>query len=318
MALADTVTIETENFTEESNRVKKNTVLSHPHITITEDTNGLQYVDIDNELAKAKIALQGAHVMLFQPNHVKEPVLWLSDKARYVKGRSIRGGVPVCWPWFGAHPTDSKLCPHGFARVIPWEIAEIETVHDGATRIVLEMIQTEEAQRQLSYLYSLKMTVTIGRRLKIELATTNNDDHPFIIGEAFHTYLGVSDIENINIFGLQECVYADKLRDYERSVENSSLQLGGEFDRIYMDHTSDCVIHDPGYNRLIRVQKSGSNNTVVWTPWEEKAHEMGDMGDGDEWRKMVCVESTNALENSVVINPNRTHLLVVEYGVESL
>jgi glucose-6-phosphate 1-epimerase len=292
--------------------------LFHPNIKLTNDANGLQYLEIDNQFATAKIALQGGHVMHWQPKTEKYPVLWLSDHARYVKGRSIRGGIPICWPWFGAHPTDSTLCPHGFARVIPWEIIDADSTYTGATRIALQMQQTPEAKRQLSYPYNLTLMLTIGRRLRIELATTNLSEHPFVIGEAFHTYLNISDTEKIKITGLQECVYADKMRKYERHVENGYLKFNGEFDRMFLNHTSDCVIHDAGYNRLIRVAKSGSNSTVVWTPGAEKAHAMGDMGDGDEWRKMICVESTNAMENSVVINPTRTHLLTAEYNVEAL
>lgn len=292
--------------------------LFHPNIKLTKDANDLQYLEIDNQFATAKIALQGGHVMHWQPKTEKFPVLWLSDYARYVKGRSIRGGVPICWPWFGAHPTDSTLCPHGFARVIPWEIIDADSTYTGATRIALQMQQTPEAKRQLSYPYNLTLMLTIGRRLRIELATTNLAEHPFVIGEAFHTYLNISDIEKIKVTGLQECVYADKMRKYERHVENGYLKFNGEFDRMFLNHTSDCVIHDAGYNRLIRVSKSGSNSTVVWTPGAEKAHAMGDMGDGDEWRKMICVETTNAMENSVVINPTRTHLLTAEYNVEAL
>lgn len=292
--------------------------VTHPHVRITEDENGLQYIEVDNQFATAKIALQGAHVMQWQPKTEKNPVLWLSEHARFVKGRSIRGGVPICWPWFGAHPTDSSLCPHGFARVIPWKLIDADSTYSGATRLALQMIQTPEAQRQLSYPYMLTMMITVGRRLKIDLATTNKAEHPFVIGEAFHTYLNISDIEKIKITGLQECVYADKLRKYERHVENGILKFNGEFDRVFLNHSSDCIVHDAGFNRLIRVSKSGSNTTVVWTPWEEKAHAMGDMGSGDEWRKTVCVESTNAMENSVVINPHRTHVLTVEYNVEAL
>ncbi len=299
------------------NKFVPSVVKKHPHIKMTEDENGLRYIEVENDFGIGKIALQGGHVMLFQPKYEKNPVLWLSDHARYTPGRSIRGGVPICWPWFGAHPTDSTLCPHGFARVIPWKVVDVDTVYNGATRILLEMERTEEVKRQLSYPYELTLTVIIGRRLKLELATTNKADHPFSIGEAFHTYLAVSDIEKVKVTGMQECVYTDKLRNYERSVENGYLSFKGEFDRIYMDHTSDCSIHDAGYDRLIRVQKSGSSNTVVWTPWGEKAHEMGDMGNADEWRKMVCVETTNSLENTVIINPGRTHVMTVEYTVES-
>lgn len=290
----------------------------HPHVKVTEDANGLQYLEIDNPLATAKIALQGGHVIHWQPKCEKQPVLWLSDHARYMKGRSLRGGIPVCWPWFGAHPTDSTLCPHGFARVIPWQLIDADSTDTDATRIVLQMEETAETKRQLSYAYVLTMVVTIGKRLKIDLSTTNKADHPFLIGEAFHTYLNVSDVENIRITGLQDCIFADKLRHYQRYVEHNILKFNGEFDRVYLDHNSDCLVHDPIYNRVIRVGKSGSDTTVVWSPGAEKAHAMGDMGNADEWRKTVCVETANALENSVVISPNRTHTMSVEYSVEAL
>ena len=290
----------------------------HPHIKFTVDENGLDYIEIDNPLATARIALQGAHVIQWQPKTEKHPVLWLSDHARYVKGRSIRGGVPICWPWFGAHPTDSTLCPHGFARVIPWKLIDADSTYTGATRLVLQMQETPEAQRQLSYPYVLTITFTIGKRLKIDLSTTNKAAHPFMIGEAYHTYLNISDVNNIKITGLQDTLYADKLLNYQRNVEHDALKFNGEFDRVYLNHSGDCVVHDSGFNRLIYIAKSGSNTTVVWTPWEEKAHAMGDMGNDDQWRKMICVESTNAMENSVVINPNRTHVLSAEYSVESL
>ncbi|MBM3350584.1 MAG: D-hexose-6-phosphate mutarotase [Betaproteobacteria bacterium] len=291
----------------------------HPHLTITQDDQGLQYLEINNSLATAKIALQGAHVMHWQPKTEKKPVLWLSDNARYVKDRSIRGGVPLCWPWFGAHPTESTLCPHGFARVIPWRLIDVDATGTDATRIVLQMEETAEAKRQLSYAYVLTIMITIGKRLKIDLATTNKADHPFLIGEAFHTYLHVSDVGNIRIAGLQDCIFADKLRQYQRYVEHHILKFDGEFDRVYLNHNSDCLVHDPVYNRVIRVGKSGSDTTVVWSPGAEKAKTMGDMGVAeDAWRKTICVETANALENSVVISPNRTHTMSVEYSVEAL
>jgi glucose-6-phosphate 1-epimerase len=290
----------------------------HAHVLQTKDENGMQYLEVDNPLCTAKIALQGAHVMHWQPKFLPEPVLWLSSNARYIKGRSIRGGVPICWPWFGAHPTDSSYCPHGFARVIPWRIIDIDATPTGATRIMLEMLETEEAKRQLSYPYALTITITVGRRLRVDMSTTNKADHPFVIGEAFHTYLNVSDIANVKITGMQDCVYADKMLKYQREVEHNALKFDGEFDRVYVDHSSDCTVHDTGYNRLIHVSKSGSDTTVVWSPGAEKANAMADMGEKDEWRKMVCVETTNALDNMVVINPGRTHVISAEYVIETL
>jgi glucose-6-phosphate 1-epimerase len=290
----------------------------HNHVLLTYDEHGLEYLEIDNPLASARIALQGAHLMEWKLKFQTQPIFWMSSNARFIKARSIRGGIPICWPWFGAHPTDSTFCPHGFARVIPWRVVDVDATATGATRVILEMQETDEAKRQLSYPYALTLTVTIGRRLRIDLATTNKAAHPFVIGEAFHTYLNVSDIANVKIKGMQDSVYADKVRNYQRFVEHGELSFDGEFDRVFINHSSDCQVHDSGFNRIIHVSKSGSNTTVVWSPGAEKASQMSDMGEPDEWRQMVCVETTNALENMVVINPGRTHVLSVEYSVETI
>lgn len=292
--------------------------LEHHHVKFVRDEAGLDYIEIDNDYATAKIALQGAHIMAWQPKSQKNPVLWLSNNARYVLGRSIRGGIPICWPWFGAHPTDGTLCPHGFARVMPWQLIDAETVKNGATRLVLQMLEPAESKRQLSYPYLLTITITVGDTLRIDLATTNKADHPFMVGEALHTYFQVSDVAAIHIHGLEDALYADKVFNYERRVETTDVRFNSEFDRVYLNTNADCVIHDPGLNRQIRIAKSGSQSTVIWNPWQEKAQQMADMGGADGWRSMICVETANALENSVVISPNRTHTMSVEYSVESL
>ena len=180
------------------------------------------------------------------------------------------------------------------------------------------MLETPEAQRQLSYPYVLTITIMVGKRLKVDLSTTNKAAHPFIIGEAYHTYLNISDIANIKITGLRDCVYADKVLGYERSIETEAQTFSGEFDRVYINHSGDCTLYDAGFNRVIRVAKSGSDTTVLWTPWADKAHSTGDMGSADEWRHMICIESANAMDNMIVINPNRTHVLSTEYSVETL
>ncbi len=157
-------------------------VLPHPSIANAAPTNdvrhvkdesGLEYLEIDNRHATAKIALQGAHVMHWQPKSTAQPVLWLSSNARYVEGRSIRGGVPICWPWFGAHPTDSSYCPHGFARVIPWQVTKSCKLPNGTTRLLLQMTLTEVAKKQLSYPFELTLEITIGNYLRLELTTKN-------------------------------------------------------------------------------------------------------------------------------------------------
>lgn len=287
-------------------------------VRFVKDENGLEYVEIDNRHATAKLALQGAHMMHWQPKSTAQPVLWLSGNARYTPGRSIRGGVPICWPWFGAHPTDSSYCPHGFARVIPWQLKKSNRLGNGTTRLLLQMTETDVTKRQLSYPYQLTLEITIGNYLRMEMTTTNLANHPFMIGEAYHTYFNVSDVENTQITGLDNLVYSDKVEGYLRNVQHGALQFNGEFDRVYLNSGEDCVIRDSGYDRAIRIAKSGSSTTVIWSPGAEKAAQMGDMGTADEWRKMLCVESANAMQNSVTIFPNETHTMVTEYSLESL
>ena len=287
-------------------------------LRFVKDENGLEYIEVDNRHATAKLALQGAHMMHWQPKSTAQPVLWLSSNARYTPGRSIRGGVPICWPWFGAHPTDSSYCPHGFARVIPWQLKKSNRLGNGTTRLLLQMTETEVTKKQLSYPYQLTLEITIGNYLRMEMTTTNLANHPFMIGEAYHTYFNVSDVGNTQITGLDNLVYSDKVEDYLRNVQHGALQFNGEFDRVYLNSGEDCVIRDSGYDRAIRIAKSGSSTTVIWSPGAEKAAQMGDMGAADEWRKMLCVESANAMQNSVTIFPNETHTMVTEYSLESL
>jgi glucose-6-phosphate 1-epimerase len=289
-----------------------------PHISFYQDETGLKFLEIENGMATAKIAMQGGHIMHWQPKHAADPVLWLSDNARYIHGRSIRGGVPICWPWFGPHPTDSTLCPHGFARVMPWDLMESYTLDNGATRLILQIMHTPVAQRQLSYPYNLSLTIDIGSTLKIALTTTNRGSQPFVIGEAFHTYFQVSDVGNIAITGLEGCEYADKVLNYDRHTQQDAIKFDQEFDRVYVNTKADCVIEDPGLHRRIRIAKTGSNATVIWTPWREKAHGLGDMGLDENWRRMICVESANAMENIVMVSPNQSHVLAVEYSTESM
>jgi glucose-6-phosphate 1-epimerase len=290
---------------------------NHDVLFIKEES-GLDFIEIDNSFATAKLALQGGHVMNWQPKHTNEPVLWMSKASRFEVGRSIRGGIPICWPWFGAHPTDSSLCMHGFARVTPFTLIDVGLMKNGYTRVILQMQQTENAQRQLSYPYTVMLTIEIGETLSLKLSTTNRARQPFFMGEAFHTYFNVGDIEKISLTGLEETEYADKLLDYWRDTQEGAIKFNQEFDRVYLSTLKSVTIHDEILNRTISINKQGSQSTVVWTPWQKKAHEIVDIPNDESWRQMVCVETANAMENLVMINPGYTHVLSVQYVVADL
>lgn len=285
-------------------------------LKFVEDASGLVVAEIENSLASAKLTLQGAHLLSWRPRSTSVPVLWLSDAAKLVPGNPPHSGAPVCWPWFGMHPHDPGFPAHGFARNAPWEVIAAAAEPDGATRVTLHLLQSAETQAQWPHPSILTLDLVIGETLRMALATTNTGDAEFVIGEAFHTYFQVGDIEKVSVLGLAEGDYLDKVENFARKQQSGAVAFSGETDRVYVDSESECVIEDPALRRRIHIAKSGSSTTVVWTPWQEKAAKLDDIGEG--WRRMLCVESANAAPNVVTVAPGTTHTLAVEYRTEPL
>jgi glucose-6-phosphate 1-epimerase len=277
--------------------------------------DGFPVVEVTNAQATATVALQGAQVMRWQP-HGAEPVIWLSPVAKLAPGKSIRGGVPVCWPWFGPHPGDAAKPAHGYARTVAWEPVEAVALADGATRLVFALRESEATRTHWPHHTPAELLLTIGRELTVELLTRNEEAAPVVIGEALHTYFQVSDIGAIAVQGLDGCRYADKVRGFAHDTQQGAIRFSGEVDRVYVSGAADCVIEDPGYRRAIRIAARGSRSTVVWNPWVEKAEKMGDLGE-DGYRHMVCVESGNALDDVVEVPAGGEHRLLVTYSVEA-
>lgn len=281
-----------------------------------EDPSGLMVAEINNAQATASLCLQGAHLMSWQPKSQAVPVVWLSRDAKFAAGKSIRGGAPVCWPWFGAHVSESSFPGHGYARTVPWQVIESGSEPNGATRLTLRLEKNEKTRAQWPYTCTLDLNVIIGETLRMELITENTGTTDFVIGEALHTYLQVSDIGAVSMTGLNGCDYWDKVGDATLRKQTGAISFSGETDRVYINTAAECVIEDDRLKRRIYVTKSGSLSTVVWTPWSEKAEKMGDMGQPDGWREMVCVESANAIENIVKIVAGTRHSLIAEYRAE--
>ena len=282
---------------------------------------GLTYADIDNHGGRATLCLQGAHVVSFRPKSQQTPVVWVSDAARFAPGKSIRGGAPVCWPWFGAHDSESGYPAHGFARTVPWTVTGSRKRNDAKTEITLELLDNEQTRAQWPHPTRLTLTVIVGDRLEMHLSTTNTGTAPVKIGEALHTYLQISDIGSVTVSGLEGTTFHDKVDNFTTKKQSGAIGFNGEVDRVYVNTPADCVIVDAGLKRRIRIAKTGSQSTIVWTPWAEKADKMGDMGrgkSGEGWREMVCVESANAMDNVVTVAPGETHTLTVTYSVEAL
>ena len=293
-------------------------------LNFREDASGLVVAEINNAQATASLCLQGAHLMTWQPKSQAVPVVWLSRDAKLAAGKSIRGGVPVCWPWFGAHASNANFPAHGFARTVPWKITETGTEENGATRLSLRLLSNGQTREQLPYEAQLKLKIVVGETLRMELTTENTGTDSYMgtsefsISEALHTYCRIGDIGSVRITGLDECEYWDKVGGSTLKKQEGAISFSGETDRVYINTATECVIEDDLLKRRIHVAKSGSLSTVVWTPWIEKADKMGDMGQPDGWREMVCVESGNALGNTLRIPAGGQHTLTVEYRAEPL
>lgn len=282
------------------------------------DKSGLILAEISNTYATASLCLQGAHLMTWQPRKQAAPVLWLSRDARLAPGKSIRGGAPVCWPWFGAHASNPDFPAHGFARTSSWKVIESGIEPNGATRLTLRLEESARAREWWPHDATLELTVIAGEILRMELSTINTGNRDLTVSEALHTYFQISDIGSVRINGLGGCAYWNKVGGSSLEKQEGLIQFSGETDRVYIHTAAECSIEDEGLGRRIRIAKSGSLSTVVWSPWVEKAARMGDLGQPDGWREMVCVESANALENAVSIAPGVKHTLIVEYCVEPL
>ncbi len=284
-------------------------------LTFVAGPGGLPTAQLKNRLASATVALQGAHVVTYQPQG-ESNLLWLSKLSQFKPGKAIRGGIPICWPWFANHPDDSSKPAHGFARNRLWEISATRRLPDD--RLQLEMKLEDDAKtRQLwPWRFTAWLTVTAGSELEVELRISNRDEKTFSCSGALHSYFSVSDIGNVTITGLEGAGYIDKVSGDQLRQQQEPLAITGETDRIYLNTSADCLIEDQGWNRCIRIAKQGSRTTVVWNPWQEKAAAMADFGN-DEYRNMVCVETANAADDLITLAPGEEHRMQTTISVET-
>jgi len=273
-------------------------------ITHKQLENGFKYIEIQNREAHAKIALQGAHLFHYKAKD-KASLLWLSKAAYFEEGKAIRGGIPVCFPWFGKNKDNPSLPQHGFARTQLWSVVLEEEKDDSTTQICLQLKPNADTLAQWDYLFDVTLDIIIGEALSIALRVTNTDTKPFEISTALHTYFSVSDIGTVFIKGLDGRDYYDAL-DEKNYIQEGDILIQEEVDRVYF-HPSESITLFDG-DTEIKLQQEGSNSLVVWNPWIEKSKQMSDMTE-DGYRSMVCLETSNAREDSKVLKPNESHVL---------
>lgn len=277
----------------------------------------LMMIEIDNPFASAVITTHGASVLSYIPKQgvsAGQDLLWVSDAAIYDGSKPIRGGIPVCWPWFGA-AAETGLPAHGFVRNRVWHLEAVHSHADGSTEVVLVCDSDETTLAQWSHSFHLALRIEIGEKLSMNLTTHNLNGYDVSITEAFHTYFSVSQPDGIQIEGLEQSRFLDKLTNAEPCQQNQPLVIASPLDNVYLNQAGTVRFEDKGLNRTIVIDKNHSESSVVWNPGPEGVKSFGDMNE-DAWQSMLCVESGNVLDNAVLVPSESKHVFSMTLSVE--
>ncbi len=261
--------------------------------------DSVDVLQLDSPLFSARIALLGGQLIDFTPTGDR-PWLYLSPKAAFQPGKAIRGGAPLCWPWFGPHPQDSAQPAHGVARSQAWRL---DTVAREGEAFHVELSGPRHAGLAAVMRYRLAPD-----GVDMTLTTRNHSTADLAFSAALHTYLAVSDIAGITLGGLENAPCHDKLSDTRATLPAGPLRFDGERDAIVYS-TQDVSLDDAGWARRLLVSRTGSASVVVWNPWQDKTARLGDLP-ADGWRHFVCVEAANAGDDSRTLAPGGCHQLV--------
>lgn len=281
--------------------------------------DAVDVIVVNTELANAEISLHGATVLSYQPTQQKE-LLWLSKQAVFDGKKAIRGGIPVCWPWFGKAEQaglQKDLSAHGFVRNQTWALEQVNELRNGHIELLLSISDSPESLAIWPHKFNLMLKVDIGETLSLALSTENLNEHAIQFTEALHTYFNIAEPEELEIDGLQLSTHIDTLyTDRDPEIQINKVQLTPPRDSVYLEQTGTLKLDDNGHRRFIVIEKENSNSSIVWNPGPEIVKGFTDI-DNDAWQEFACVESGNIWDEGVEIAPHETHTLKVEYSIES-
>lgn len=288
-------------------------------ISIVEGNNGIPYIKVSNDAAHAIISLYGGQVLSYVSSNGKE-LLFLSELAHYDQGKAIKGGVPVCWPWFGVDPQAKGRQSHGFARNKMWQIRTTEKVNNRQSKVLLGLNDDSDSLEQWPYKFDLSLEISVGDTLELVLKTCNTDTLPFKITQALHTYFSVESIDNVLVKGLDKKKYLDKANintGHEEKEQLGDVEFTQEVDRIYRDVPASLQLEDKAGKAKIDIVSSGNKTAVVWNPGADICQQMSDLEEND-YRRFVCVETANAADDVVLVKPDESFELSVNYQMLSV
>ncbi|WP_024676213.1 D-hexose-6-phosphate mutarotase [Pseudomonas syringae] len=276
--------------------------------------------------AELLVAQQGAHILSYQVAG-QPPLVWLNEEAAFKKGKAIRAGMPICWPWFGnlernpqsvqaMRDSSEPAKAHGEVRALDWQLLGIGADGDA---LLVEFV-LPEAEGHLPgwpHNVALKLSIRLDHALNVSLVSYNCGAEPVAFSQALHTYFAVSDVRQVSVEGLDGLRYIETLANWEEREQTGDLTFTGETDRIYQDTPGVLSIVDPEWQRRIHIRSTGSKSAILWNPWIEKTGKFTDMA-ADGWQRMVCVETANVLDDVVTLAPDQMHVLGVSIWGEAL
>ena len=284
----------------------------------TSGSGNMPALDIQGRLATAQVYFNGAHLAAWHPRRATAPVLWMSRDSQFEAGKPLRGGVPVCFPWFAAHASDKTAPSHGFARIRDWTLTSATEAADGAVVLVFELASNAPLSPVWPHAFRVRYQLSLGDSLGMSFEVHNPGADPFVFEAALHTYFAVQDVRQVHVTGLESTDYLDKVAGFARRTEGREpIRITGETDRIYLNTRAACAIHDPGKRRRISIAKTGSETTVVWNPWIDRARAIPDFGDL-EWPEMLCIETCNVNAHAVTLAPGASHTMTAAIDVSPI
>jgi glucose-6-phosphate 1-epimerase len=282
---------------------------------VVADAAGNPKVRITSPKSTGEMLLHGAQVTSWKPADT-EQVIFVSRQAVFAEGKAIRGGIPVCFPWFRAKSDDRQAPAHGFVRTKIWSLESIEQTIDDVA-VVMSVESDADTKRWWPFDFRLLLRATFGSELKLELTVTNTGAAPFRFEEALHTYHTVGDIHKVRIRGLDGVTWLDNTNSNREKKQSGDIVITSQTDSAYINSQSAFDVLDAANQRRIHIVKQNSSTTVIWNPWEQAAHAMSDFAD-DEWQQMLCAEAANIMQNAVNLAPGKDHTMTVTMTVAPL
>lgn len=268
----------------------------------------LDAIKIEHPLFNATLLLQGAQLIEFSPKSNRDcNTLWLSPSAQYKKGQPVRGGIPICWPWFGnvdKNPnaiqdqlkSTTANSAHGFARSLPWEVKRInEDCH--YIEVTLFLSSNSETKAIWPFDFVLEAKFTFSEKMELLLTTSNTGSDSFNISQALHSYFPTKDITHSYIHDTHNLKYIDALDHWKQKQQMGKVHFNTETDRLYLFDKENHSLRLETPDQSLLINSKNSQSAVIWNPWIEKSKRLSQFSPLD-FQSMLCIETANVLSDS--------------------